>query len=105
MMAEATVNRRANGQFTKGNSAGVQFKPGNKANPNGRRGSLKDILDTIGDEVDDKGVSNREQIMRKVTAMAKRGDMKAVQFIADRSEGKALERVEQHVTKDEIVIE
>jgi len=43
--------------------------------------------------------------MRKVTAMAKRGDMKAVQFIADRSEGKALERVEQHVTKDEIVIE
>lgn len=102
---ETTAKRRSNGQFVKGNKEGVKFAKGNNANPNGRRGSLKDILDNIGDELDDKGMSNREAIMRKVVQMARRGDMKAIYFLADRSEGKALERVEQHITKDEIIIE
>ena len=104
-MSEQKAIRRANGQFKPGYKPPTAWEKGVSGNLDGRRGSLKDILDTIGDEVDDKGISTREQIMRKVTTMAKRGDMKAVQFIADRSEGRALERIEQHVTKDEIIIE
>ena len=104
-MAKQEVKRRSNGTFKSSGNPLTQFKPGESGNLNGRRGSLKDIIDEIGDEVDDKGVSNREQIMRKVTMMAKRGDMKAVAFIADRTEGRAREYIEQKIIKDEIIIE
>ena len=104
-MAKQNGNRKANGQFKPGYTPPTAWIKGQSGNLNGRRGSLKDIIDEIGDEVDDKGVSNREQIMRKVTMMAKRGDMKAVAFIADRTEGKAREYVEQKIIKDEIIIE
>jgi RNA-binding protein YhbY len=77
-MSEQKAIRRANGQFKPGYKPPTAWEKGESGNLNGRRGSLKDILDTIGDEVDDKGISTREQIMRKVTTMAKRGDMKAI---------------------------
>ena len=38
-------------------------------------------------------------------ALAAKGDKAARDWVSDRTEGRALERVEQHVTKDEIVIE
>jgi hypothetical protein len=92
-------NREANGQF----------KPGVSGNPNGRpKGvqSIPDILRKIGEEdgtVD--GKSKLDVIMYMVFSYALEGKPWAVQFIADRTEGRALERVEQHVTKDEIIIE
>jgi|TARA_Y100001951_G_C11067901_1_gene144444 hypothetical protein len=92
-------NRKANGQF----------KPGVSGNPNGRpKGSqsIPDILRKIGDEEGTTdGKSKLDVVMYKVFQYALEGKSWAVQFIADRTEGKALERVEQHVTKDEIIIE
>ena len=92
-------NRRSNGQF----------KSGVSGNPNGRpKGSqsIPDILRKIGDEEGTTdGKSKLDVVMYKVFQYALEGKSWAVQFIADRTEGQALERVEQHVTKDEIIIE
>ena len=90
-MNETTENRRENGQFTKGNSAGVQFKPGNNANPNGRRGALADIINEVFEEEDIDGKTKKERMIRKVYRMAMKGSLGAVSYLSDRSEGKAKE--------------
>jgi len=92
-----------------GGITGKGFKPGVSGNPNGRpKGiqSIPDILRKIGEEdgtVD--GKSKLDVIMYMVFSFALEGKPWAVQFIADRTEGRSLERIEQHVTKDEIIIE
>ena len=90
-MSETTENRRANGQFAKGNTAGVQFKPGNNANPNGRRGALADIINDVFEEADVDGKSKKERMIRKVYRMAMNGSLGAVSYLSDRAEGKAKE--------------
>ena len=90
-MSKTTENRRANGQFAKGNSIGVQFKPGNNANPNGRRGALADIINKVFEEEDVDGKTNKERMIRKVYSMAMNGSLGAVSYLSDRSEGKAKE--------------
>ena len=92
-------NRRSNGQF----------KSGVSGNPNGRpKGiqSIPDILRKIGEEdgtVD--GKSKLDVIMYMVFSFALEGKPWAVQFIADRTEGKALERVQTQEIHDELIIE
>ena len=92
-------NREANGQF----------KPGVSGNPNGRpKGSqsIPDILRKIGDEEGTTdGKSKLDVVLYKVFQYALEGKSWAVQFIADRTEGKAREYVEQKIIKDEIIIE
>ena len=81
------------------NRAG-QFKSGVSGNPNGRpKGSLSipDILQKIGQE---QGTADGEHtkldvVLRKVFKYAIEGKSWAVQFIADRTEGKAIERVQK----------
>ena len=90
-MSKTTENRRANGQFAKGNSAGVQFTPGNNANPNGRRGALADIINKVFEEEDVDGKTNKERMIRKVYSLAMNGSLGAVSYLSDRSEGKAKE--------------
>lgn len=90
-MNKSTENRRTNGQFTKGNSAGVKFKPGNNANPNGRRGALADIINEVFEEMDVEGTSKKERMVRKVYKMAMNGSLGAVAYLSDRTEGKAKE--------------
>ena len=90
-MSKTTENRRANGQFAKGNTAGVQFKPGNNANPNGRRGALADIINEVFEEEDVDGKTNKERMIRKVYSLAMNGSLGAVSYLSDRSEGKAKE--------------
>ena len=90
-MSKTTENRRANGQFAKGNSIGVQFKPVNTANPNGRRGALADIINEVFEEEDVDGKTNKERMIRKVYRMAMNGSLGAVSYLSDRSEGKAKE--------------
>ena len=93
-------NRNNKGQFVAGNTASV-----GKGRPKGSQ-SIPDILRKIGDaEGTTDGKSKLDVVMYKVFQYALEGKSWAVQFIADRTEGKALERVEQHVTKDEIIIE
>jgi len=104
-MAKPTANRRANGQFAKGNSAGVQFKPGNNANPNGRHGSMADLFKELAEVKDGKGKTRKEKILDKILKMAENGSLKAAEIYMNRVEGKAREYVEQKIIKDEIIIE
>ena len=90
------INRGTNGQF----------KPGVSGNPNGRpKGiqSIPDILRKIGEEdgtVD--GKSKLDVIMYMVFQFALEGRPWAVQFIADRTEGKAVERIDQTLKHEPI---
>ena len=78
-----------------GGITGKGFKPGQSGNPNGRpKGtrSIPDILKKIGDEEGTlDGKSKLDVIMYKVFQYALEGKPWAVQFIADRTEGKAKE--------------
>lgn len=75
-----------------------QFKPGLSGNPSGRPPKIKcipDILLSIGEEeIDTKegNISKLEAVLRMVFKKAFEGQNWAVQFIADRTEGKAVER-------------
>jgi hypothetical protein len=94
----------------RGNSGNLRpFKKGQSGNPNGRPkkiNTIPDILRKIGDEEGTAdGKSKLDVIMYKVFQYALEGKPWAVQFIADRTEGKALERIEQKIQKDEVVIE
>ena len=92
-----------------GGITGKGFKPGVSGNPNGRpKGiqSIPDILRKIGDEEGTAdGKSKLDVIMNKVFQFALEGKPWAVQFIADRTEGKALERVQTQEIHDELIIE
>ena len=83
-------NRNTKGQFIPGNTASV-----GKGRPKGTR-SIPDGLRRIGDEDGtlDGAYSKLEVVLRKVFESALNGNSWAVQFIADRTEGKALERIE-----------
>ena len=80
--------RGGNGQFKKGNIIGkdTQFKKGDVPNPNGRRGALADIINK-----DVEGRTNKERMVRKVYKMAMNGSLGAVNYLSDRTEGKAKE--------------
>ena len=91
MTKESAVKRRSNGQFAKGNKEGKKFEPKNNANPNGRRGALSDIINVIFDEIEPDGKSKKEKMLRKVYRMAMNGSLGAVNYLSDRTEGKAKE--------------
>jgi hypothetical protein len=97
-MPEKQVRNRATGQFKKGHSG----------NPNGRPPKIKcipDILKTIGEEEGTlDGKTKLDVIMYKVFQYALEGKPWAVQFIADRTEGKAKEYVETKIVKDELIV-
>ena len=105
MMAEQTANKRANGQFAKGNKIGNRFKPGESGNPNGRNGSMSDLFKELAEAEDGKGKTRKEKILNKVLSMAENGSLKAAEIYMNRVEGKPREYVEQRIRKDEIVIE
>ena len=104
-MDKQAVKRRSNGQFTKGNSEGVKFKPNNNANPNGRNGAMADVCKELASTVDDKGKTRKEKILDKILKMAENGALKAAEIYMNRVEGKPREYVEQRIRKDKIVIE
>ena len=91
-------NREANGQF----------KPGVSGNPSGRpKGiqSIPDILRKIGEEEGTTdGKSKLDVIMYMVFSFALEGKPWAVQFIADRTEGKAKEFRETTVKTEPIKV-
>ena len=99
MSKEQTENKRENGQFAKGNKLGNRWKPGESGNPNGRRNAYTDLIKEFSfTKVGEK--ERREIVISKLFQLAERGDLRAIQFIVERLEGKALERQER-VTKSE----
>ena len=75
----------------------MPFKKGQVANPLGRpkiESSMAGILRRVGDEKE-KGVAKLEIMLRKIYEMAMGGDLNACNFVADRTDGKAIARIEQ----------
>ena len=76
------------------------FKPGQSGNPKGRPPKTRcipDILNKIGEEEGTKSgeYDKLEVILRKVFEYALAGKPWAVQFIAERTEGKAVQHIAQ----------
>ena len=93
----------------KGNSANLKpFKPGQSGNPKGRpkkEHCIPDILRLIGEEeTDATGVNKREKILRKVYDLALSGHSWAVQFIAERTEGKVSDKLQLDTGTEEMII-
>ena len=92
-MNKQTENRRKDGKFAKGNKLGKRWKKGESGNPNGRRNAYTDLIkDFSFSKIGKK--ERRELVVNKLFNLAERGDLKAIQFIVERLEGKALERME-----------
>ena len=103
MSKKQTQNNRAshksNGQFAKGNKLGNRWEKGESGNPNGRRNAYTDLIKEFSfSKVNEK--ERREVVVSKLFQLAERGDLRAIQFIVERLEGKALERQER-TTKSE----
>tara|TARA_R110002012_G_scaffold276213_1_gene463103 strand:- start:162 stop:470 length:309 start_codon:yes stop_codon:yes gene_type:complete len=79
------------------------FKAGVSGNPNGRppnRQSIPDLLRAIGEEEGSTdGLSKLEVVLRKVFGYAVEGKSWAVQFIAERTEGKPLQPMQIETSK------
>lgn len=81
------------------------FKKGVSGNPSGRtKGTKQAISNSLLEELQEKddGKTNLELIIRKLVSKAKSGDLKAIEIIIDRIEGKAKEYVELTQTIVEI---
>ena len=98
-MTKQTQNKHKNGKFAKGNKLGNRWKKGESGNPNGRKNAYTDLIREFSfQKVNDK--ERREIILQKLFQLAERGDLRAIQFIVERLEGRALERQER-TTKSE----
>ena len=93
-MSKPNGQHKPNGQFANGNSLGKKFKKGVSGNPNGRRNAYTDLIKDFSFlKMGEK--ERREVVVSKLFQMAERGDLRAIQFIIERLEGKALERQER----------
>ena len=86
------------------------FKKGKSGNPKGRPKKevcIPDILHKLLSKpcTQDKKKTNLEKICLVAIEQATSGDKDARNWVADRTEGKAVERVLKQEVKDEIVIE
>lgn len=85
---------KESGGFAKGNTLGNRWKKGESGNPNGRRNAYTDLIKEFSfTKVGEK--ERREVVINKLFQLAERGDLRAIQFIVERLEGKALERQER----------
>tara|TARA_A100000172_G_scaffold78914_1_gene65087 strand:- start:160 stop:498 length:339 start_codon:yes stop_codon:yes gene_type:complete len=99
MTNKQTENKQSNGQFAKGNKLGNRWKKGESGNPNGRRNAYTDLIKEFSfSKTGEK--ERREVVVSKLFQLAERGDLRAIQFIVERLEGKALDRQER-TTKSE----
>lgn len=83
---------------------GKPFKKGQSGNPKGRPPRAKlipDMLRAIGEEEVEASDGSGEKktklqiVLDKIYQKASKGDLACAQFIADRTEGKALQTIEQ----------
>ena len=94
----ATKSKKRLGVNKKSLANLIPAKPGEIRNPKGRPKKdrcIPDILRAIGEEAGttDGELTKLDVVMRNVYKYAVQGKQWAVQFIADRTEGKAFERV------------
>ncbi len=85
------ANRRGTG------NEATRWKPGQSGNPSGRPKKLH-ITDALRAELErtgPDGVPNDTAIARVLVEIARAGNLEAIREIADRTEGKARQRIEQ----------
>ena len=87
-----------------GNESGL-FKPGNGAAVgNGRKNSVSDLLNRLGDIPTDNGTM-RQQLADKLYQMALGGDINAIKVCLDRMDGRVREELQvTEIISDEVVI-
>lgn len=86
---------------------GTPFKKGQSGNPKGRpkKGSaLADIINRISEQKHIGNTTNIEALIVSTYRLAIAGDSAARNFIADRTEGKAVERIQKEKVKSVIEI-
>ena len=99
MSKKQEVIRREDGTYENSGNPDKQWKKGESGNPNGRRNAYTDLIKEYSfSEVNDR--ERREIIVSRLFSLAERGDLRAIQFIIERLEGRALERQER-TTKTE----
>ena len=98
-MSKQTKSKPHPTHFKKGHKPKTMWKKGKSGNPNGRRNAYTDLIREFSFQ-DVNGRERREIILSKLFQLAERGDLRAIQFIVERLEGKALERQER-TTKNE----
>ena len=67
--------------------------------------ALTDILNTVLDEVDSSGKMRREIIAEKIVELAEKGDIIALKYIFDRTDGKPIETIKADVKGDIINVD
>lgn len=70
-----------------------QFQPGQSGNPAGRP-SVKKLTATLISKLEENDGKGYEEIMQKLINLAKSGNMKAIEVILDRVEGKLVQGME-----------
>ena len=90
---------KVSGGFAKGITLGNRWKKGESGNPNGRRNAYTDLIKEFSFTKPGEK-ERREVVVSKLFQLAERGDLRAIQFIVERLEGKALDRQER-TTKSE----
>jgi hypothetical protein len=85
----------------------MTFVKGKSGNPNGRprkTQTLADILESLGSATGAGDISRKEKLMEIVYKMAESGDLAAIKFIAERTDGKPIETLRtQEIERDEII--
>ena len=96
---EQGENRAQDGKFLKGHSIGKDhwYKPGESGNLNGRKSAYTDLIKDFS-FIKVGEVQRRQRIVSKLFELAEAGNLKAIEFIVERLEGKALERQERTIT-------
>ncbi len=85
-----------------------RWKTGTSGNPGGRPSDkrLRETIQELLDSENKNGGSNMDLLVGRVFQLAIKGNMSAVKWLADRSEGRTREFIEQHIfQKDELIIE
>ena len=95
---KSVVNQRKNNL---GGITGKGFMPGVSGNPNGRpkkSNCVSDLLRSKGDEIQEDGRTKLQAVIEKLYERAIEGELKAIDMIFDRLEGKAAQKLEVEET-------
>ena len=78
-------------------SPATRFKPGNRANPGGRRKTLSlvaDLRDELEKMAQGSSVSNKQMVVSRLLNQALAGDMQAIKLIFEYVDGKPVQPID-----------
>ena len=87
------ITRTNKGQFVKGN------KEGNRNGRPKKSNCVSDLLRNKGDELQPDGKTKLQAVIESLYAKAESGDLKAIDMIFDRVEGKPAQKLEVEETR------